>query len=83
VAISFNYRVGALGFLASSKAAEEGILNLGMQDQRLLLDWVQENIHHFGGDKNNVTLFGLSAGAITVSLPFSVNKSSMCLTPSH
>ncbi|KAI1617391.1 triacylglycerol lipase [Exophiala viscosa] len=66
VGVSFNYRVGALGFLASSKAAEEGALNLGMQDQRLLLDWVQENIHHFGGDKHNVTLIGLSAGAITI-----------------
>lgn len=69
VAVSFNYRLGALGFLASSKAKEEGILNLGMQDQRLLLEWVQENIHHFGGDKGNVTLMGYSAGSITVSLP--------------
>lgn len=68
IAVSFNYRVGALGFLPSAKAAEEGILNLGMQDQRFLLEWVQENIHHFGGDKSNVTLIGLSAGAITVNL---------------
>lgn len=67
VAVSFNYRVGALGFLPSTKSAEEGILNLGMQDQRFLLEWVQGNIHFFGGDKRNVTLIGLSAGAITVS----------------
>lgn len=67
VAISFNYRVGALGFLPSTKSADEGILNLGFQDQRLLLHWVQENIEAFGGDKNNVTLMGLSAGAISVS----------------
>jgi len=73
VGVSFNYRVGALGFLASSKAAEEGILNLGIQDQRLLLEWVQENIHHFGGDKHNVTLIGLSAGAITVSLSLRIS----------
>lgn len=68
IAVSFNYRVGALGFLPSARSAEEGVLNLGMQDQRFLFEWVQENIHHFGGDKNNVTLIGLSAGAITVSL---------------
>lgn len=67
VAVSFNYRVGALGFLPSTKSAEEGSLNLGFQDQRLLLQWVQDNIHAFGGDKNNVTLMGLSAGAIAVS----------------
>lgn len=68
VAVSFNYRVGALGFLPSTRSAEEGILNLGFQDQRLLLHWVQENIAAFGGDKNNVTLMGLSAGAISVSI---------------
>lgn len=67
IAVSFNYRVGALGFLPSTRSAEEGILNLGIQDQRFLLEWVQENIHHFGGDKSNVTVMGLSAGAITVS----------------
>lgn len=67
VAVSFNYRVGALGFLPSTQSAQEGILNLGFQDQRLLLRWVQQNIHAFGGDKNNVTLMGLSAGAIAVS----------------
>lgn len=67
IAVSFNYRVGALGFLPSRKSASEGILNLGFQDQRLLLRWVQDNIHAFGGDKNNVTLMGLSAGAISVS----------------
>lgn len=67
VAVSFNYRVGALGFLPSTKSAEEGILNLGFQDQRLFLQWVQDNIHAFGGDQDNVTLMGLSAGAIAVS----------------
>ena len=67
MAVSFNYRVGALGFLPSTKSAEEGILNLGFQDQRLLLQWVQENVEAFEGDKINVTLIGLSAGAISVS----------------
>lgn len=79
VAVSFNYRVGALGFLPSTKSAEEGILNLGFQDQRLLLKWVQDNIHAFGGDKNNVTLMGLSAGAIAVSIKWNVEVSSLML----
>lgn len=67
VGVSFGYRIGALGFLPSKVSAEEGVLNLGLKDQMCLLNWVEENIHHFGGDKNNVTLIGLSAGAHSVS----------------
>jgi acetylcholinesterase len=48
--LSFNYRVGAFGFLPSKLAAKEGILNIGLKDQVLLLQWVQENIAAFGGD---------------------------------
>ncbi|EHY53951.1 hypothetical protein HRR83_004596 [Exophiala dermatitidis] len=66
VAVSFNYRVGALGFLPSSLSAKEGALNIGLKDQKLLFEWVQENIELFGGDKNNVTLIGLSAGAHSI-----------------
>jgi carboxylesterase type B len=70
VAVSFNYRIGALGFLPSALCAKEGILNLGLKDQILLMEWVQENIESFGGDPNNVTLCGLSAGAHSVgSIP--------------
>lgn len=68
VAVSFGYRIGALGFLPSRLSAQEGALNLGLKDQMLMMEWVQENIHHFGGDKNNVTLVGLSAGAHSVRL---------------
>lgn len=67
VGISFGYRIGALGFLPSKLSATEGALNLGLKDQICLLEWVEENIQHFGGDKNNVTLIGLSAGAHSVS----------------
>lgn len=67
IGISFNYRIGALGFLPSRLSASEGALNLGLKDQICLLEWVEENIHWFGGDKNNVTLIGLSAGAHSVS----------------
>ncbi|KAI9170638.1 Phenmedipham hydrolase [Paramyrothecium foliicola] len=66
VAVSFNYRLGALGFLPSTITANEGVLNLGHQDQLLLLQWVQENIAAFGGDVNRVTLVGLSAGAHSI-----------------
>lgn len=67
IAVSFNYRIGSLGFLPSRLSAKEGALNLGLKDQILLFEWVQANIESFGGDKDNVTLFGLSAGAHSVS----------------
>ena len=67
IAVSFNYRLGALGFLPSSLSAKEGILNLGLRDQIVLLEWVRDNIAQFGGDPKNVTLFGLSAGGHSVS----------------
>jgi len=66
ICVSFGYRIGALGFLPSALSAKEGALNLGLKDQICLMEWVQDNIHHFGGDKDSVTLFGLSAGAHSV-----------------
>lgn len=68
VGINFNYRVGALGFPSSAVADGEGCLNLGLKDQRLLFEWVRENVGAFGGDKNRITVMGLSAGAHSVSL---------------
>jgi len=67
IAISFSYRVGALGFLPSKVMAKDGLLNAGLKDQELLLEWVQENIAAFGGDPGNVTIMGSSAGAHSVS----------------
>jgi carboxylesterase type B len=69
VAVSFNYRIGAFGFLPSTVSAQEGVLNLGLRDQVLVFEWVQENIENFGGDPGNVTLIGLSAGAHSVFFP--------------
>ncbi|KAH7024502.1 Alpha/Beta hydrolase protein [Microdochium trichocladiopsis] len=66
ICVSFGYRIGALGFLPSALSAKEGALNLGLKDQICLMEWVQENIHHFGGDMDSVTLFGLSAGAHSI-----------------
>lgn len=66
VAVSFNYRIGALGFLPSALSAQEGVLNLGLKDQIVLMEWVRDNIAAFGGDPAQVTLVGLSAGAHSV-----------------
>ena len=66
IGISFNYRVNAFGFLPSRLTAREGLLNVGLKDQALLLEWVQENIAAFGGNPNDVTLMGNSAGAHSV-----------------
>lgn len=71
VGVNFNYRVGALGFPSSTVAEREGALNLGLRDQRLLFEWVRQNIGQFGGDESRVTLMGMSAGAHSVSLPMS------------
>ncbi|KAM0272874.1 hypothetical protein ACHAQH_008528, partial [Verticillium albo-atrum] len=66
IAVSFNYRVGPLGFLPSGLMEEEGLLNLGLRDQRMLLGWVGENVAGFGGDGEKVTLMGVSAGAHSI-----------------
>ncbi|KAI1135245.1 alpha/beta-hydrolase [Hypoxylon sp. FL0543] len=66
IGMSFNYRVGALGFLPSAQAQKEGLLNLGLKDQQAFFQWVQNNAADFGGDPNNVTIMGLSAGAHSV-----------------
>ncbi|XXG97082.1 hypothetical protein Hte_003377 [Hypoxylon texense] len=66
IGMSFNYRVGALGFLPSGLTAKAGLLNLGLKDQQAFFQWVQNNAADFGGDPNNVTVMGLSAGAHSV-----------------
>ena len=68
--ISFNYRIGAFGFLSSKLVKEEGGLNVGLKDQDLLLRWVRDNVLAFGGDPNDVTLMGSSAGAHSVRSMF-------------
>jgi carboxylesterase type B len=65
VVVSLNYRVGALGFLAGI-AGLNG--NYGLMDQQLAMHWVQDNVAAFGGDPQQVTLFGESAGAMSVGL---------------
>ncbi|RXW22770.1 hypothetical protein EST38_g3072 [Candolleomyces aberdarensis] len=62
--VNFNYRLGPLGFPQGQEADDRRALNLALEDQITALEWVQANIHFFGGDKNKVTVFGVSAGAI-------------------
>lgn len=75
VVVNINYRLGALGYLATEALAEEGAGssgNYGLRDQMEALRWVQSNILAFGGDPENVTVFGESAGAISVCSLFGV-----------
>ena len=52
--VSINYRLGPLGFPQGPEAVERGVLNLGLRDQRIALQWVQQNIASFGGDPRKV-----------------------------
>jgi para-nitrobenzyl esterase len=70
VIVTFNYRLGSLGFFAHPELAKESGRNAsgnyGMMDAIAMLQWVKRNIAAFGGDPNNVTIAGESAGAIMV-----------------
>ncbi|KAF9485003.1 alpha/beta-hydrolase [Pholiota conissans] len=72
--VSANYRASALGFLAGKEVKDAGIGNAGMRDQRFAMEWVQSHIESFGGDPSKVTIWGESAGAISVGLHFVVNN---------
>merc|ERR1711936_327180 len=66
VLVTFNYRLGPLGFLSTGDKAGPG--NQGVLDQIMVLKWVKANIAKFGGDPNKVTIFGEDAGAASVTL---------------
>lgn len=72
VVITLNYRLGAFGWLAHPALAEGSsnsvVANYGMMDQIAALRWVHDNVGAFGGDPDNVTLFGASSGATSVAL---------------
>ena len=69
VVVTINYRLGALGFLNLRSLAPgqpDAPANLGLRDQMAALEWVRDNIDAFGGDPENVTIFGESAGGMSV-----------------
>jgi para-nitrobenzyl esterase len=71
VVVTLNYRLGIFGFMAHPALSKESPNhvsgNYGFLDQVAALKWVRENIAGFGGDPNNVTIFGESAGAVSVA----------------
>ncbi|XP_017881679.1 cholinesterase 1-like [Ceratina calcarata] len=64
VLVTINYRLGVLGFLNVDHEVASG--NQGLKDQVMALRWIKENISSFGGDPDNVTIFGESAGSASV-----------------
>lgn len=68
VVVTIHYRLGALGFLTPGPLLPEGPFasNVGVRDQLAALEWVRDNIHGFGGDPARVTVFGESAGGMSV-----------------
>ncbi|XP_073456656.1 bile salt-activated lipase-like [Aquarana catesbeiana] len=84
IVVTLNYRVGPLGFLSTGDANAPG--NYGLWDQHFAIAWVKRNIVAFGGDPNNITLFGESAGGAGVSLqtltPYNVGMIKRAITQS-
>ncbi|NWW81862.1 CEL lipase, partial [Climacteris rufus] len=66
IVVTINYRVGPLGFLSTGDENLPG--NYGLKDQHMAIAWVKRNIKAFGGDPDNITIFGESAGGASVSL---------------
>jgi len=89
VAVSIEYRAGALGFMAHADLAKESdghSGNYGLLDQIFALQWVQRNIRNFGGDPSKVTIFGESAGAMSCHIlcasPLAKGLFRACITQS-
>lgn len=68
--VTFNYRLNAFGSLPSKLFEREKLLNLGLQDQRALLEFIHKHIGEFGGDPEQITLGGLSAGSHSAAFQY-------------
>ena len=72
IVVTINYRLGVFGFLShpilSEISGEESFGNYGLWDQIAAIKWVKDNIANFGGDSDNITLFGQSAGAMSLQI---------------
>lgn len=64
--VAVNYRVAGFGFMPGKQVQDDGAGNVGLLDQRMGLEWVADNIASFGGDPGKVSIWGESAGAISV-----------------
>ena len=75
IGVTINYRLGPLGFMVLPELKEEAGFtgNYGLYDQITAINWVKHNIESFGGDPNNITIMGQSAGAMSVQ--------QLCLSP--
>ncbi|XP_030063618.1 bile salt-activated lipase [Microcaecilia unicolor] len=84
IVVTLNYRLGPLGFLSTGDSNAPG--NYGLWDQHMAISWVKRNIAAFGGDPNNISIFGESAGAVSVSLqtlsPHNVGKINRAISQS-
>lgn len=76
VVVTLNYRLGVFGFLHLNELNEHYPTsgNNGILDQIAAIEWVKENIHHFGGDPERITVFGESAGAMSIGAMLGIPK---------
>lgn len=79
IIVVINYRQGPFGFLASPQLAKDSPMNVGLLDQVLALQWVQDNIKYFGGDPTRVTAAGQSAGSLSIAAHMLANGGSQKL----